>query len=207
MKQREEIDVVIADKNPLVLLGLKALFAEHDNINIIATASDGERFLDALDRLRFDVGIIGWGMPYCNGAEVLRIMKERGGNLPRIIVYSGASSPIVPKRVMSLGGAGFYSKKQDPEDLVDILNKVAQGSMVFPFVDISTMGNGPMDNLSNRELEALEYLGQGQSNQQIAKSLNISINTVKFHLKNLYEKLGIRNRAQAVAFYMSNRKL
>ncbi|MBI3453357.1 MAG: helix-turn-helix transcriptional regulator [Rhodospirillales bacterium] len=75
--------------------------------------------------------------------------------------------------------------------------------MVFPFVDVRRIGEDPLSTLTARERELLAALARGRSNAGIARDLGISLHTVKFHLKNLYEKLGARNRAEAVARYLT----
>ena len=90
MEPKDTIDIVIVDKNPLVLRGLVALFSEDERFEIRATAEDGELFLKLLERFRFDIGIIGWKMPHLNGRQVLTALNERDSRV-RVIVYSGAS--------------------------------------------------------------------------------------------------------------------
>ena len=200
---KANIDLVIADKSPLVLSGLTHLFENDYRFTLLATAADGERFMEAVVRLNFDVGIIGWDMPYLEGRAVLQAMRQLEQNPPpRIIVYTGNLSPQIPRLVMHLGAAGFCSKQERPERLVETVLAVAEGRMVFPFMDMSAPGADPLGGLTAREQELLAALAEGRTNAQISGELGISLNTVKFHLKNLYEKLSVRNRAQAVANYL-----
>jgi two-component system nitrate/nitrite response regulator NarP len=74
--------------------------------------------------------------------------------------------------------------------------------MVFPFVDIRKMRSDPLENLTLRERSLLSALGSGHTNSQLAKDFGVSINTIKFHLRNLFEKLDVRNRAQAIALFL-----
>lgn len=199
----ESIDVVLADKSPLVLAGLSHMFDVDDRFTLLATAADGERFMEAVVRLSFDIGIIGWDMPYMEGRAVLKALRgEVQEPAPRIIVYTGNSAPGIPRQVMHMGGAGFCSKRESPERLIETVLAVSEGRMVFPFMDITGPGGDPFSSLTAREQELLAALAQGHTNAQIASELNISLNTVKFHLKNLYGKLNVRNRAQAVARYL-----
>jgi len=195
------IDIAIADKSPLVQSGLNALFGADERFRVVAVAADGERFMSAVDRLSFDIGIIGWEMPYLTGAGVLTALRGRD-DAPRIIVYTGSQDPDVPRQAMALGAAGFCHKKDPPERLVDAVLSVARGGMSFPYVDVRLLELNPLAALTDREREILIALSQGLTNQQLAKELDISLNTVKFHLKNLYGKLGVDNRAQAVARYL-----
>lgn len=201
--QREPIDVVVADKSPLVLSGLVQIFDKDERFNLVATAADGERFMEAVERLNFDVGIIGWNMPYLSGQGVLQALQQREGRKPRIIVFTGNGAPDIPRQVMRFGGAGFCSKTDQPAQVLETVLAVAEGRMVFPFMDLSRSGMDPFSGLTAREQELLSWLSRGRTNQQIAGDLSISLNTVKFHLKNLYGKLDVKNRAQAVACYLN----
>ncbi|MBT4889985.1 MAG: response regulator transcription factor [Rhodospirillales bacterium] len=197
------IDIVLVDKSPLVLAGLTKIFGDDPRFSIIATAADGERFMEAHERLTFDVAVIGWEMPYMSGRDVLNALKGLP-DAPRIVVHTGSSKPGIARQVLQLGGAGFCSKQDTPELLVDTVVSVAEGRMVFPFMNIDAPSNNALDSLTPREQDLLASLADGRTNSQIAAQFGISLNTVKFHLKNLYEKLNVNNRAQAVARYLAD---
>jgi two-component system, NarL family, nitrate/nitrite response regulator NarL len=195
------IEVVLCDKSPLVLSGLVQLFDADPRFDVMATAADGERFMEAVEKIPFDVGIIGWVMPFMNGKDVLAGLRERGAD-SRIVVYTGDTSNATPRQAMLEGAAGYCAKSEPPERLIDTVCSVAAGRMVFPFMDMRAAMADPLESLSVREGELLRALADGMTNGEIAGKLGISINTVKFHLKNLYEKLDVRNRAQAVSRYL-----
>jgi len=199
--RKQTIDLVIADKSPLVLAGLKQMFGEDARFNVMATAADGELFMEAVGRLSFDVGVIGWVMPYMNGDDVLDALSETE-DAPRIIVYTGDPGHAVARRVMMKGGAGFCSKRERPDILFDAVIAVAEGRMVFPFINMRKPQADPFGTLTDREMELLGALSDGKPNAEIAGDLGISVNTVKFHLKNLYDKLDVRSRSQAVALFL-----
>lgn len=199
--RNEPIDVVIADKSPLILNALTNMFRTDDRFNLVASATDGERFMEAVERVSFDVGVIGWEMPYQDGAAVLRALSGKP-DAPRIVIYTGTPAPELPRKVMLLGGAGFCSKREKPETLLSTVVAVAEGRMVFPFMDMSRPESDPFATLTARERDLFAALADGMTNAQIAKTMGVSLNTVKFHLKNLYDKLGVHNRAQAVACYL-----
>jgi two-component system nitrate/nitrite response regulator NarP len=200
------IDVVLADKSQLVLAGLNQLFTQDPRFRVVATVSDSDRFVKIAERTHFDVGITGWMLPSQGGRGVLSALREK----PRaqgvaVVIYSGALDPDIPRQVMALGGAAFVSKRDTPEHLMEVVAQVASGHMVFPRFDVRCLYQEPFDNLTGRELQLLAALSEGATNGQIARRLGISLNTVKFHLKNLYEKLRVQNRAGAVALYIANR--
>lgn len=195
------IRVVVADKSPLVRSGLAALIKRDRRFDLVEAVGDGDAFLDAVEIHAFDVGVIGWDMEGMGGKQVLHALKNYK-KPPRIVVYTGNSGAAIPRRTMQLGGAGFCSKSGSTESLLETIVAVSEGRMIFPFMDVRLSAGGPFGNLTAREQDLLEALSQGRMNAQIAGDLGISLNTVKFHLKNLYGKLGVKNRAQAVASYL-----
>jgi two-component system, NarL family, nitrate/nitrite response regulator NarL len=199
------IEVGLADKSPLVVAALKQLLGQGERFSLTVTASDGERFLDAIRRLHFDVGIIGWVMPYLDGRGVLEALSRLPAG-PRIVVYTGDPDPALPRRVMALGAAAFVSKREPPERLLDAVEAVARGQMVFPFLDVRGLHQDPLGALSPRERELLSELGSGRTNAELAVGLGVSVNTVKFHLRNLFDKLHVRSRAQAVQLWHESRR-
>lgn len=198
------INVVLSDKNPLVLSGLKQLLTDDARFRLVATVSDGAQFLGVVERTPFDVGVIGWVMPLCDGHGVLERLRDKP-DAPRVVVYTGSADPHVSREVMALGGAGFCSKSEPPAVLLDTIASVAAGRMVFPFLDVRGLDRHPLHHLTTRERELLAALSSGSTNAELAKQFDISVNTVKFHLRNLYDKLSVRNRAQAVALYAGAR--
>ena len=104
---------------------------------------------------------------------------------------------------MRLGGSGLCFKSDPPEQLLDTIASAAAGRMAFPFVDVRSLDDCRLASLTTRERELLAGLSGGASNAQLAEKFTISVQTVKFHLKNIYEKLRVANRAHAVALYVA----
>ena len=173
------------------------MFKQDDRFDVRARSTDGEFFLKLVERISFDLDIIGWKMLYSDGYRIFTNLRERGSSI-RVVVYSGAD---VSRQVRVLGGAGFYSKSKPPEGLIDLVCQVSQRNSIFPYEKLEAKTDLRLSSLTSRELEILEILSQGYSNREIAGKLEISDNTVKFHLKNIYEKLQVDNQTQAVAFY------
>jgi len=208
-RERLLIDVFVADKSPLVRMAMKTLLSNDCRFNLLGSAEDGELFMRALDRLTFRVGVIGWVMPYMDGAAVLRALRDRA-EAPRILVYTGDPDPTIPRDVMELGGAGFCCKSESPDRLLAAIDTVARGHMTFPYTDIHRLQKAPsvsvLDALTTRERELLACLAEGQSNADIAEHFGISVHTVKFHLKNVFGKLDVSNRAGAVAAFLADQR-
>jgi two-component system nitrate/nitrite response regulator NarP len=195
------IRVGLADKNPLIQAGLKQLLAEDGRFQLVHVASACDEFLRNIAREPVDVGVIGWVFANCDGRFVLDHLTA-GDKAPRIIVYTGDGSPAVPARVMTHGGAAFVSKSEQPSVLLDTIAAVADGRMVFPYLDVRSVYDNPITTLTRRELEVLSDLASGRTNKQIARDLGVSLNTVKFHVRNLFQKLGVNSRGQAIALYL-----
>ena len=197
------IRVAIADKSPLIQAALTHLFAKDDRFDLVNICADGESFLKMIEQSDLQVAVIGWIISPGDGRYILDQLRSRS-DAPRIIVYTGAVGDLVPAQVMAHGGAAFVSKSEQPEVLLDTVATVATGHMVFPFLDVRKIHQSPLTTLTRRELEVLSALAAGQTNKQIATAQGVSPNTVKFHIKNLFEKLRVTNRSQAIALYLKS---
>ena len=195
------IRVGVADKSPLVQAALTHLFAEDQRFELVDVWADGESLLQSIEQCDLDVVVTGWVISPGNGRYILDQLRVHS-NAPRIIVFTGAEGESVPAQVMAHGGAAFVSKSEQPAYLLDTVAAVAEGRMVFPFLDVRKIHRNPLTSLTKRELEVLSALAAGQTNKQIAAVQGVSPNTVKFHVKNLFEKLGVNNRGQAIALYL-----
>ena len=198
---RNPIRVALADKNPLIRAALKQLLSEDERFRLAHVASSCEEFLENVEREPVDVGVIGWVIGPCDGRFILDQLRTQTGS-PRVVVYTGHPGDRVPAQVMARGGAAFVSKSEQPEFLLDTIAHVAAGRMVFPFFDVRTINDNPLATLTARELEVLSNLAAGRTNKQIARDLDVSLNTVKFHVRNLFQKLGVNSRGQAIALYL-----
>ena len=196
------IELILADPNPLMLQALSEIFERDRRFSLVATAKSAEGFLEACLRAPVPAGVIDWTLPQLGAERLLAILREHP-KPPRIVVYASPGDPDIARRAMAAGAAGFCTRDTPPEQLLDIVDAVAAGRMVFPFLDVRGLKRDPREDLTAREKTMLAALARGRTNTELAAELAISINTVKFHLRNLYDKLGLRNRSQAIAFYYS----
>lgn len=196
-----QIDILLADANPLVLSAMSEYFDRDPRFSLLATAATAEGFLGTALRLPVGVAVLDWNLPSLGGARLVEILREQE-NPPRVVIY-GEGADDLPRRAMAAGAAGFAPRSGTVEEVLNICAEVAAGKMVFPFVDVRDLQQDPIQSLSKKERAILEALSTGLTNRQLSEELEISINTVKFHLSNLFDKLGVNNRAQAIAFYYS----
>ncbi len=197
------IDIMLADSNPLVLSAMSEIFERDPRFSLVATSATAEGFLGTVMRVPVAIGVIDWNLPVLGGAKLIEVLREQE-NAPRLVVY-GDNSPDLPRLAMTAGAAAFAPRSGAAVGLLATCIDVADGKMVFPFLDVRDLQKDPIQQLSRRERGMLEALSKGLTNRELSRELGISTNTVKFHLSNLFEKLSVKNRAQAIAFYYSSR--
>lgn len=200
-----KIEVMIADQNPVVRTGLEALIVRDGRFSVAGVHGSGTALLAALKQKPVEIAISGWTLPDMQGAEVLAAVKQNGW-ITRVVIYTGERRPDVLRQSIKGGAWGFVSKTEEPQVLLEAVISVARGRLSLPYVDIDHLNHDPLAELTTRERELLAALSNGWTNLQIAARTGITRNTVKYHLKNLYDKLGVSNRAMAVALYMSAQK-
>ncbi|MCR9060679.1 MAG: response regulator transcription factor [Rhodobacteraceae bacterium] len=193
---------MLADSNPLVLSAMSEIFDKDTRFSLVATSATAEGFLGTVMRVPVQVGVVEWNLPALGGAKLIEVLRENEA-APRFVVYGDAAGDL-PRLAMQAGAAGFAPRSGEIEGLVETCVEVAAGKMVFPFIDVRQMQQDPIYSLSRKEKVILEALSSGMSNRELSKSLQISTNTVKFHLSNIYEKLSVKNRAQAIVYYYSS---
>jgi two-component system nitrate/nitrite response regulator NarP len=197
-----KIEVAIVDQNPVVRSGLEALVERDGRFKVCGVHAAGAALIDALKAKPVEIAIVGWTLPDMTGGAVLaRVRQEKWQT--RVVIYTGERSSDVLRQAIKGGAWGFVSKSEDPQVLLEAVVSVARGRLSLPYVDIDLLNHDPLAGLTARERELLAALANGWTNLQIAARTGISRNTVKYHLKNLYDKLGVSNRAMAVAMHVS----
>ncbi|MEO1610935.1 MAG: response regulator transcription factor [Pseudomonadota bacterium] len=198
------ITVAVIDKNPLVHRGLAQMLREDGRFELVMSAAEGDEFLrEYAERgvaAPVDVAVSGWVMPKGGDGKSLLQRISAMANPPKVVIYTGEMSDMALRAAMREGAAGLVHKSEPPERLLQAIATAAAGGADLPAV---ARRQPPMEQLTKRETELLASLAGGATNVQLAEQLGVSVNTVKFHLRNLYEKLDVRNRAQAVAMYLS----
>jgi two-component system nitrate/nitrite response regulator NarP len=202
-KFKRPIEIMLADANPLVLSAMSEVFERDARFSLVATASTAEAFLGTVMRVPVAVGVIDWNLPLIGGAKLIEVLREQE-EAPRIAVYAENTGGL-PRMAMTAGAAAFVPRSAQVEVLLETCVDVAEGKMVFPFLDVRELQQDPIHQLSRKERVMLEALSKGLTNRELSRDLGISTNTVKFHLSNLYEKLNVNSRAQAIAYYYSAR--
>lgn len=197
--------VLIAERNPLVIAALRGLFSENPRFSVAETARTSVELCEKLPLVEVDCVLLSWQLADAEAPEVLADLASNGLD-PKIVLFADTSNPMVVNETIRLGVNGLCYQFEDPEILFATLTAVMKGRICIPYTVLSKISNTPFQQLTSRETELLGMLSNGWSNTQIASRTGISENTVKYHLKNLYDKLEVRNRAMAVALYVKERR-
>jgi DNA-binding NarL/FixJ family response regulator len=196
------IGVLIVDDHPVVRDGLKGMFAGDDRFTVLGEAADGREALAVAGAVDPDVVLMDLRMPEMDGVSTIRALKERGSRA-RVLVLTtyDTDSDVLP--AIKAGATGYLLKDTPREELFRAVTAAARGeSVLSPAVAGRLMGSlrsPAKEPLSQRELEVLSLIARGCSNRETAGRLFISEATVKTHLLHAYAKLGVRDRAAAVA--------
>jgi DNA-binding NarL/FixJ family response regulator len=187
------VRVLIADDHRLMREGTAALLAADPRIEVAGLASDGREAVELAVRLKPDVALLDVGMPDIGGVEACAAICARVPGV-RVLMLTVSEDALDVRAALRVGAAGYLLKDMPPAELVEAV--LSAEAVVAPRVaDVE-----PADDLSLREREVLELLGQGLRNREIAERLVVSEATVKTHVRHVLEKLRLRNRAEAAAF-------
>jgi len=201
----QPIRVVLADDHELVLEGLRAVLQHEPDIEVVAAVTDGVRLLEAVRRLAPDLVVLDIRMPYADGLTCLQKIRQEGLET-RVLILTAFDDRESVLRAFELEADGLALKTASPQQTVAAIRQVFHGHMVFPRTAARWLkgrwrASPAEDPLSPREREVLALVAQGLTNAQIAERLTTSEHTVKFHLKNIYQKLGVTNRTEAAVYY------
>jgi DNA-binding NarL/FixJ family response regulator len=199
------IRTVLADDHPIVLQGLQHLFARHPDLEVVASCSGADEAIAAARELRPDVVVLDLRMPQRSGLDLLSVL---GRELPsvRCVVLTAAITQEQVVEALKRGAAGLVLKESPPEQLIECVRRVSAGEQYFDTDTVTQAVQAAADRsgaetastLTPRELEIVRMVAQGLRNRVIGERLVISESTVKVHLHNIYEKLGIEGRLELV---------
>jgi two-component system, NarL family, nitrate/nitrite response regulator NarL len=198
------VRVFVADDHPAMRGALARLVREHEALELVGEAGDGEQALELLAALAPDVAVLDVRMPGTDGLTIVSRLRAAGSPV-RVLLFSGNDESEVAHEAIAQGAAGFLSKDAEEDEIADAIIAVAEGrSVLLPALHsglldlIRTRARGNV-TLSGRERELLELAASGLNTGEIASRLYLSPNTVKTYWQRLYEKLGASDRASAMA--------
>lgn len=192
------IRVLIADDHPAVRAGLAALLADQEELTLVATAENGQRAIQLFKEYRPDVVLMDLRMPILGGVEAIR---EITGEFPsaRIIALTTYEGDADIRRALNAGARGYLLKDMLLTQMVTAIRAVHYGERVIPPPVAARLAEfSPKSDLTAREIEVLQLVARGLSNKEIAERIGRTDETVKIHLKNIFAKLDVADRTEAV---------
>jgi two-component system nitrate/nitrite response regulator NarL len=207
-ERNKRLRVLIADDHPVYRQGLERAIRERPDLDLIAVCEDGR---DALERITSEdpqVAVVDVRMPGLDGLKIVSAVK-REGIATKVILLTGYEDSTAAYKALAAGAAGYVSKTSDTLELCDSIVAASRGETVIApqfaagianEIQLREASDRPV--LTERENEVLHLLAEGRTAQRIGDELHLSEATIKTHLHNLYEKLGVGDRAAAVATAM-----
>lgn len=195
------IGLLIVDDHPVVRDGLRGMFSADPRFEVLGEAGDGAAAVAAGERLRPDVILMDLRMPGTDGVAAIRELAKRGVQA-RVLVLTTYDTDRDVLPAIEAGATGYLLKDAPREELFRAVEAAARGEAALaPAIATRLMGRvrRPAEEPSQRELEVLRLVAGGANNREAAKQLFISEATVKTHLLHVYAKLGVKDRAAAVA--------
>ena len=194
------ITVVVADDHPVVLEGLIKILNSEKDIKVVASATDGEEVSKLYYQFLPRVLILDLRLPRKDGLQVLNDLMASGSSKPRVIIITSCDCEEAIFKAVRAGAKGYLVKVADPQEIREAVRRVAKGETFFPSaVGLKLAKSIASPRLSKREMEVLESVATGKGNREIARTLEISEGTIKFHVKSILRKLDAIGRAEAIA--------
>lgn len=202
----KKIKLVIADDSKLTIVGLKTTFKRFQEIEVVGIAENGKQAIEVINQLNPDVILLDIGMPIMDGIQTAKQIKKIS-NPPKIIILTSHDDQKDVIEALAAGANSYCMKEIEPETLVSVIKTTHSGAswldpqiarVVLNNISNKTQLEKSLEpQLTEREIGVLSLIAKGYSNNEISESLCISLNTVKTHIKNIFQKLEVDDRTQA----------
>ena len=194
--------VLIADDHPLILAGIKQALEADEGFEVVAETHVGSQVLPLVSQTSPDLVLMDIRMPEMDGLTALDRIRERYPNV-KVVILSVSTDPDLIQNVLNRGASAYVVKSVNPIDLPSVLRQAMEGT-VYSAVGLPEKSDendaARSAGLTDRETTILKALARGLSNEAIGKELWVAEQTVKFHLTNIYRKLGVSNRTEAARY-------
>jgi DNA-binding NarL/FixJ family response regulator len=204
-KQGGKSRVLLVDDHPMVRRGVADVIAHETDLEICGEATDVPEAMRELERTHPDVVLVDLTLKSGHGLELIEKIKARDPRV-KMLVSSMHDETLFAERVLQAGAMGYITKQEPPEALLGAIRKVLRGQVYLSprmtsrlltrVAAGSVSGEDPVKNLSNREIEVYEMIGQGLTIQQIAARLHLSPKTVETHREKIKQKLNLKSSTE-----------
>jgi len=204
--KNERVTVIVADDHPIYREGIVRAIGERPDLELVGEAADGREALEQIQRLNPEVAVLDIRMPGLDGTQVLSAMR-RDGVETEVLFISAFMEPELAYKTVAAGARGYLSKDSSRQEVCEAIITIARGGTALAAEAQAGLAqqiqererSGGRPQLTGREQEVLRLVAEGLSAPDIGKQIHLSTTTVKSHLHSLYEKLGVSDRAAAVA--------
>ena len=198
MKDTGKIRVFCVDDHPIVRDGIAAIINLQPDMVLAGAAATGGEALERFFELRPDVALVDLQLPDMSGFELIKKIKDKSPNA-RIIVLSSHEGDVDIQRALEAGAQGYVVKGIVREELLESIRSVHAGKRRLPAAVAQKLAEHMADEaISPRELEVLSLMAAGKRNKEISSELSIAEDTVKMHVRNIFSKLQVNDRTEAV---------
>jgi len=203
---RKKIRILLADDHRMVRKGFRLILESEDDLEVVGEAGDGRQAVEMALSLKPDVVVMDVTMPDWNGIEATRQLRTQAPNI-KVLALSVHRDGVYVREIVRAGAEGYILKESADTELLTAVREVADGnSYLSPEVagavlkDYRKHASNPLDLLSAREREILQFIAEGKTNKDIATQLNLSIYTVDGHRTRIMEKLSLHSIGELVRF-------
>ncbi|WGD49483.1 response regulator transcription factor [Bradyrhizobium sp. CB1650] len=201
------ISVVIADRHPVVLLGLSGLLEAHRDFRIVASCGDGAGCIEALRNLKPDIAIVDVALPGLSGLKLLSIVNSEELHT-RLVFFTASERDHELVASSAINGHSILLKEMAPEALLQTLRRIAEGRDSLPLpsehpAPRDLASENALKTLTDRERQIMRLVSEGLSNKAIGRRLNIADGTIKVHLHHVFQKLQVSNRTVLAALALA----
>jgi NarL family two-component system response regulator YdfI len=194
-----QLRLLIADDHCLMLSAVRMALANEPDMEVVGEAQAGHLLLPLVGQTSPDIVLLDLRMPGMDGLRCLELLRERHPKV-KAIVLSGTDDPGAVEASFERGAVAFVQKNIDPADLPSVIRQALAGNVFYAGDGAAAAAAAarPDWDLTPRETEILRALAEGHSNKQMAQQFWLSEQTIKYHLTNIYRKLGVGSRTEAV---------
>lgn len=204
------VRLLIVDDHPIVRHGVAQLIEQEEGFEVVAQAGSASEALDVIERSQLDLAIIDVSLQGVSGLELVKQIRERGVETP-ILMMSMHDEAFYAERALRAGAQGYVMKQRATAEIAAAIRKVLDGDLYLSDELSAKLlrravdgdlgpGQGGVNQLSDRELEVLQLLGQGVSTRDVADRLNLSVKTIESYRANIKRKLDLKNAAELMRF-------
>ena len=193
----KKIRILLVDDHAVIRMGLTTAANDAADMDVVADVENGQEALAAFRQHRPDVVVLDLRLQGMNGVETIRVLREEF-KTARILIFTNYAKGEEIYLALKAGASGFVLKGMPLDRLLEAIRAVHQGNQYIPSEIATRVGERLLAQLSPREIEVLHLLARGLSNKEIAAQLGVVEGTVKIHITNIFNKLGVSDRTQAL---------